>query len=373
MLAANGLITEVNAAWEVFAAHGDAPPQLRAGVGLNYLQACDAAAAGGDPLAAEAAAKLRAVLTGREDRVELEYPCHSPDEERWFIMQATRMPLARGGAVVAHYDITQRKRAEQARDRLVERLQASLLPRPTRLAGAEVLTHYRPGEKRLLLGGDFLDFLQLADGTIAAVIGDVVGHGPEAAALGAVLRIGWRALVSADLAQSEVLPALHQLLAAETAEPNAFATVCCMWIDPSRRSLHVANAGHPPPLLLTTEAITELPGTEGPLLTPFFAATQPVISHRLPPRCSVIAYTDGLVEGRSNPGGPHRFGVERFARQLHAHSNAGLLTEAVLGRVLADITNAHGGPLPDDQALLVVLLPEARQPHENHEQVVTHP
>jgi hypothetical protein len=85
-----------NSAWMQFAgANGAAPP----GPGDNYLEACDAAV--DDPDAQRAAAGLRAIMAGSERGFALEYPCHSPAEERWFLLRATRFAgagwRARGG------------------------------------------------------------------------------------------------------------------------------------------------------------------------------------------------------------------------------------------------------------------------------------
>ena len=69
----------------------------------------------------------------------------------------------------------------------------------------QLTAHYRPGRQRALLGGDFYDAVQVADGTVHAVIGDVSGHGPDAAALGVCLRIAWRTLVLAGSGADEIL------------------------------------------------------------------------------------------------------------------------------------------------------------------------
>ena len=76
------------------------------------------------------------------------------------------------------------------------RLERGLLPRPL-VADPAVAVDigYRPGRERALLGGDFYDVVEAADGTLHAVIGDVCGHDPDAAALGVCLRIAWRTLV----------------------------------------------------------------------------------------------------------------------------------------------------------------------------------
>ncbi len=110
---AHGTILEVNDAWRRFAReNGGQDPA--AYVGANYLAVCQASLRRGEDALAEAALRgLQAVLLGEREEFLLEYPCHSPDEQRWFNLRATRFPgegIAR--IVVAHENITARKRAE---------------------------------------------------------------------------------------------------------------------------------------------------------------------------------------------------------------------------------------------------------------------
>ena len=87
------------------------------------------------------------------------------------------------------------------------RLERGLLPTP--LVGdprLRIATHYVAGRRRSLLGGDFFDVVEDANGCLRAIIGDVAGHGPDEAAVGVCLRIAWRTLVLAGLATPEVLP-----------------------------------------------------------------------------------------------------------------------------------------------------------------------
>jgi PAS domain S-box-containing protein len=117
VLDADGTIVAVNAAWERFARAngGVAPTSL--GAGVSYLAVCRAAAAAGDSLAAAALAGIAAVLSGEQPAFTLEYPCHGPAQERWFVMHVT--PLEdHPGVVVAHENITERKHGEETRAQL---------------------------------------------------------------------------------------------------------------------------------------------------------------------------------------------------------------------------------------------------------------
>ncbi len=108
----DGTILMVNEAWRRFAA-GNAYPHDDGGVGKNYLVACGGGG-GGHGEGGIAARGIEGVLSGRAPLFELEYPCHGPDERRWFLMRATRFESAGSArAVIAHENLTERKRAEE--------------------------------------------------------------------------------------------------------------------------------------------------------------------------------------------------------------------------------------------------------------------
>ncbi len=109
----SGTIVAVNKAWRDFARANGVAGQNYA-EGANYLQVCDSATGEYSQEAAPLAEGIRSVLSGRREKFELEYPCHSPSERRWFVARVT--PFAAGGpprAVIAHENITERKLAEE--------------------------------------------------------------------------------------------------------------------------------------------------------------------------------------------------------------------------------------------------------------------
>ncbi|MGV3569943.1 MAG: PAS domain-containing protein [Ramlibacter sp.] len=116
VLDAHGVIVRVNAAWKRFAdANGMRSPGH--GLGSNYLDACEGGSGADGATAAEAARGLREVLAGESRRFELQYPCHSPTQERWFLLRACA--LGNGScAVVMHDDITLRMQAARNLARL---------------------------------------------------------------------------------------------------------------------------------------------------------------------------------------------------------------------------------------------------------------
>ncbi len=104
-----GVIVAVNRAWQNFARDNCAIEQIAAtGIGQNYLKVCETSA-DFENSTKSVVENLRAILSGELEEFSVEYPCHSPTEERWFILQASAM---RDGAVISHIDISARKRAE---------------------------------------------------------------------------------------------------------------------------------------------------------------------------------------------------------------------------------------------------------------------
>lgn len=107
-----GVIVATNEAWDRFARDNGGYPE-NTGVGCSYLAACRPAASFGGS-ARKALTGIESLLGGGVADFTLEYPCHSPAEQRWFLMSATRMDAPRRGCVVSHVNITARKRAEIA-------------------------------------------------------------------------------------------------------------------------------------------------------------------------------------------------------------------------------------------------------------------
>jgi serine phosphatase RsbU (regulator of sigma subunit) len=228
----------------------------------------------------------------------------------------------------------------QAQAELSRRLQSGLLPSLSLPDPAlELQTRYRPGHERALLGADFFDALELADGTAALLIGDVAGHGPVEAAVGVALRSAWRALVLTDHGPGELLDGLDKVLSRDRQSEELFATVCCCWVSPGRDRITVALAGHPPPLLARAGRVQAVDPWEAGQLD----ADGP---------WTLLCYTDGLVEGRSAPGSVERFGIDALeATVAELLASTGGLQE-MLDRLLDVVHQANGGDLSDDLAIL---------------------
>ncbi|MFD6136764.1 PP2C family protein-serine/threonine phosphatase [Isoptericola sp. NPDC056618] len=276
------------------------------------------------------------------------------------------------------------------------RLERALLPKP--LVGDErvsVMVGYLPGGGGLL-GGDFFDTVERPDGSVLSVVGDVAGHGPDEAALGATLRTAWRTLVLTGTPPERILEHLERVLLTERARPEVFVTLCQVVVAPDRSGIDLYLAGHLPPLLITGP----VGGLRCELLPPTGrgrALGVPVDGGWEPRRIgldgpfALMLYTDGLVEAEVRYGGgvpdaatepvldglgkdalglvalhgerPARVGplrrrVPRLGQSgLHDLVRDDLERQGIVGvveRVLRRVRALHGGPLTDDAALLVV-------------------
>ena len=260
----------------------------------------------------------------------------------------------------------ERKRSEEAARKLLAnellaaesgRLERGLLARPMlRKAGLRSVARYRSGGGSLLLGGDFYDAIELEDGRVRVVIGDVSGHGPDEAAIGVALRIAWRGLVLAGLDEGSVLANMQSLLAAERLHESLFATVCDATISVDRSTLTLRTAGHPAPILIGPDGpLLGEPAVEPGVPLGVFDSTSWTAQHfALPQPWALVFYTDGIVEGRCQEDRRARLGVEgllaRLPRSAWEQGDLGWLAD----QLLAIAEGQNGGPVPDDIALFLV-------------------
>jgi len=263
-------------------------------------------------------------------------------------------------------EMQQQLREAQIYARENARLERGLLPSPL-LSDARltVATRYRPGGGRMLLGGDFFDLVEAADGWVHVVVGDVCGRGPEEAALGVCLRVAWRTMVLAGRPMAEVLSAVQQVLEHERHEDRLFATLCMASVAPGRSHARLHLAGHPPPLLLTPGGVSEL---RAPVSAPPGIAhleDWPVTEVALGDSWSLLMYTDGLIEGRIGSGA-ERLGsdglTEIIEKYLHATRPAGPWErrprdERLLDALVDQVRELNGGDLDDDLAVLALGFP----------------
>jgi serine phosphatase RsbU (regulator of sigma subunit) len=239
--------------------------------------------------------------------------------------------------------------AEQAR------LERGLLPTPLlRSPAISCATYYRPGRDDAVLGGDFFDVVETADGRVRAVIGDVMGHGPDEAALGVHLRVAWRTLLLAGTPDEQMLPNLALLLEAEQDVPPRYVTVCDLTVEHGVATLRVA--GHPAPIICAGAEPYYPDLRIGPPLgvaVPSGAGTGwPENRLAVPAGGSVLLYTDGLLDA---------YAVENTSESLGIAELVAAVGECVAGATDAEtwmptlVGTAPRDPI-DDTAVVVLTI-----------------
>ncbi|MFG2728249.1 SpoIIE family protein phosphatase [Streptomyces canus] len=271
------------------------------------------------------------------------------DRPRSFSTEERTVLTALAGLIAHAMEKAQRYESETA---LARGLQQALLPR--RLAAhpqLETTGRYLPGTAGMEVGGDWYDVVESGDG-LALVIGDVQGHGVQAAATMGQLRSAVRAFALSDRPPDEVMSGTNHLLT--DLDPGLFASCCYIRLDPATGVARAARAGHPPPLLRSPDGRTQvldLPG--GVVLGVDPRASYPVTELRMEPGAILALYTDGLVE---RPGSDIDEGITALRVAL---AKAGAPAARPGGRFLAGVadrltaTARHALDRPDDIALLL--------------------
>jgi anti-sigma regulatory factor (Ser/Thr protein kinase) len=177
-------------------------------------------------------------------------------------------------------------------------LQRSLLPEKLpKLPGLTLAARYEPGGAGVNVGGDWYDAIPLDDGRVGLAMGDVVGHGLEAASLMGQLRHAARAYALEGHSPPAVLDRLDRLV---RSLPGAqMATLLYLVVDSDLRTVRFASAGHVPPLVVSPDGEPRfLEGAPNPPLGVFDSAGHKELTATLEPGSTIVLYTDGLVEQR---------------------------------------------------------------------------
>lgn len=227
---------------------------------------------------------------------------------------------------------------------IAQTLQQALLPSnlPT-IAGIEAAARYEPGVEGVEVGGDWYDLIVIGDDRLLLVVGDVSGRGLPAATTMASLRYAVRAYAAQADPPAAILAKLGRLLSVE--EGGQLATVLCALLKIGGRTAAIASAGHLPPLLLSDRG-SELVAVEVGVpigVDPNAAYTTSTIS--VPPRATLLAFTDGLVERR---GESIDAGLERLRQAAQAEIPK---LDDLLTHILDDL---RGAGRDDDTAIAAV-------------------
>jgi serine phosphatase RsbU (regulator of sigma subunit)/integral membrane sensor domain MASE1/anti-sigma regulatory factor (Ser/Thr protein kinase) len=191
---------------------------------------------------------------------------------------------------------------EEARSRrehqIAETLQRSLLPdRIPDIPGVAVAARYVPATADMRVGGDWYDVIQLRGGLIGLAIGDVAGHGLQAAAAMGQLRMAVRAYAAQDPSPVAVMNGLHGLVSG--LPMVEMVTLLYLVYDPETGTVRFTNAGHPPALVIGNGDTRYLDGGLAPPLGVVAHWDYAEATQDLSPGATLLLYTDGLVERRT--------------------------------------------------------------------------
>ncbi|MEU6865603.1 SpoIIE family protein phosphatase [Streptomyces sp. NPDC046876] len=249
-------------------------------------------------------------------------------------------------ALGATYDqLTVVEAQAAARHEVVRRLQRAIVPEvpaSVELPGLLAAARYRPAAQEYRVGGDWYEVLPLADGRVMVAVGDIAGHGVEAATAMVALRNTLRGLAFTGAGPAQLMAWLNEV---SMALRNPTATAACALYEPEERLLRWSSAGHLP-LILLREGRARLLETPGDILLgalPSAEYTETVTALR--PGDLLVLYTDGLVERRHSSLDE---GMAQLMRSLEPLADAGL--EPIADRLLAEAR----GNTDDDTSLVLV-------------------
>jgi serine phosphatase RsbU (regulator of sigma subunit) len=238
--------------------------------------------------------------------------------------------------------------------RTASALQQGLLPsEPSAPAGLAVAHQYIPVGASIV-GGDWHDIVPLRSGRAALIVGDAMGHGPEAAAVMVQLRTAAHTLADLELQPEEILLRLDRMA---TAMPTApFATCIAAIIDHAASTCVLAKAGHLPPMLILASGETSVVDLPLGLPIGLGAGSYEAAKISLPPGATLALYTDGLVESRTRPLDDGLTALSGALRAALARAN-GTLDDSC-----KEVTQAlHSGGEDDITLVLAQVLTDSRQ------------
>ncbi len=237
------------------------------------------------------------------------------------------------------------ERSERERAEIAETLQRGLLPPPLpHIPGWSVAATYRPAGAENQIGGDFYDAFRIAGGWMV-VIGDVTGRGAKAAAVTAHARYTLRTAAALTGDPVVALRTLNRELLSRRGA--ALCSVAAMAIsDDPRQPVRLAIAGHPPPLLVDGETVSEA-SEPAPVLGAFAEETWRLETTAVRPGQQLVVVTDGVTEALGSDG---RFGEERLRAELVGVASPPLAAQ----RIEAALHEFTGDALDDDAAIVAI-------------------
>jgi len=273
---------------------------------------------------------------------------YSNDDRRLLeSLAAHAAPALRVGQLIREQQAEMRERGRMEQElQVAQMIQKNFLPRGLPLLpGWEVAADYRPARA---VGGDFYDFVELADGRLGLVIGDVTDKGIPAAMVMAATKSLLRASAQRLVDPGDVLARVNDQLCPEIPE-NMFVTCFYGVLDPGSGEFIYANAGHNLPLVHADGEASELRATGMPLgLMP--EMPYEVRRATIVPGARVLLYSDGLIE--AHDAAREMFGTARAAEVLAVERPSADVLERLLSEL--DAFTVSGGEQEDDITLVAL-------------------
>jgi serine phosphatase RsbU (regulator of sigma subunit) len=239
-------------------------------------------------------------------------------------------------------------RLYQQQKQFADTMQRSLLPRSRPvIAGLDVGEVYEPSA-RVDVGGDVYDFLELDDGRLAVVLGDVTGHGVDATADMAMAKFVFRSLAREHSEPADFLASANDVICSEIG-PGKFISMSYVVVDGAGGRVFGASAGHPAPRIVLPDGSTRPLEAHGLVLGIDGGQEYAESEADLPPGASLVLYTDGVVEARH---GGELYGDDRLDALLAEQRELPAL--ALAKAVAEDAREFAEGDLSDDLAVVVI-------------------
>lgn len=231
---------------------------------------------------------------------------------------------------------------------LARNVQSALLPRKgPSTEGYEYFSYYHAADQ---IGGDYFDYIELADGRQVVIVADVSGHGIAAAMLMAKLSAETKFFLASETCPSVAITRLNKRICDLGVEK--FVTLLCLVLEPASGKLEIVNAGHMAPLWLKTDGTVQEPGYEqsGVPIGILDDFEYELAQIQVDPGDRLVLYTDGINEAPDKKG--NMFGISKL-QELVAAGRGDLETDGA--RIVADVLKFIEGTKQADDMCLVIM------------------
>lgn len=268
----------------------------------------------------------------------------SDNQRKWLLTMDEFVHVVLAAMATAYFEAYRKELLAQAE--VGQIVQESLLAEiPSSSGDLEVAHAYLSAREQAQLGGDFLDSFNINNNTTAFLIGDLSGHGVEAAADSLMLRSLFRGFMREQPDLVQVMVRLNKVLEEELNLEQFATALAVVYEQPGQ--LKIVNAGHPFPILCGEQCC--LLNTTGTALSISSRPKFSVVNEKLPPGGVFVAYTDGVTEARRKND---MFGEERLLELVTSLRNAP--ADAIVDGIINETYQHSQGKFRDDVAILVL-------------------